>query len=250
MAVDHTSSNYTDRNNLISGTAGTLEAIREPNSRYDFGIKWAGGDAAASVDSSPSQPSVGLVRGIFPMSPDFGAQAYKNGSGWDSGAAVLSVDWAAGTLAHTIKENYYGCFFDGSGVVTTRNLLATRDNIDPGYAAIGSGRKGQQYSFMVTGTEFRIYNARESSPVIILASPWQGVGYPLSLGAWVVGTSSSGFNVPDIRIARARPNEFSTIYSLRDRTADGISSGLHARIYQNATPPLTVDGIATDVDIT
>src|SRR5947207_2531045 len=94
----HTSTSYTDRNNLISGTAGTLEAIREPGSGYNFGIKWAGADAAVSVDASPSQPSVGLAQGVFPMHPDFGQQAYKNGVGWDSGPAAISVDWVPGTL--------------------------------------------------------------------------------------------------------------------------------------------------------
>lgn len=246
----HSTTSYTDRNNLIAGTAGTLEAIREPNSRYDFGIKWTGTDGAVSVASAPNQPSVGLVQGVFPMHPDFGADAYQNGFGWDSGYAAISVDWVPGTLAGTIKENYYGSTFSSGGLVTARSLSTTRDNVDPGYGAIGSGRRGQQYSFVITGTEFRIYNLREASPVVILASPHQGPGYPLSLGAWVGGSPSSLFNVSDIRIARMRPNECSTIYSLRDRTADGITTGLHIRIFQNPTPPLTVNGVPTDVDIT
>lgn len=249
--ASHTSTSYTDRNNLISGTAGTLEAIREPGSCYNFGMKWAGADRVVSVDGSPSQPSVGLIQGTFPQHPDFGAQAYKNGHIWDTDCdAVLSVDWVAGTLAGTIKENYYISAFDSGGLATTRSLSTTRDNVDPGYGAIGAGRPGQQYSFVITGVEFRIYNARESNPVVILASPHQGPGFPLSLAAWVVGSASSGFNVPDIRIGRIRPHQFSTIYSARDRTADGVSSGLHVRIFQNPTPPLTVRGVTTDVDIT
>lgn len=247
--AQHSSTSFTDRNNLISGTAGTLEPIREPDSRYDFGIKWAGADGLVVVDASPNQPSVGLLRGTFPMSPDFGAQAYKNGFGWDSGDAVISIDWAAGTLAGTIKEKYYICTFDSGGAVVARSLLTTRDNVDPGYGAIGSGRRGQRYAFIVTGTEFRIYNSREDTAVLVLPSPSQGPGYPLSLGAWVLGSSGSGFNVPDIRIARVRPNECATIYSKADRDADGVSSGLHLRIFQNPTPPLAVRGTVTDVDV-
>lgn len=249
----HTSTNYTDRNNIISGTAGSLEAIREPSSRYDFGIKWAGADGVASVNASPNQPSVGLVQGVFPMQPDVGAQAYRNGYGWDSGDAVISIDWAAGTLTGTIKELYYGCSFTSTppfpfppGHVDIRTLIATRDNVDPGFDAIGTGRIGQNYSFIVTGTEFRIYNSREVNPVVILASPPQGPGYPLSLGGWVA--VGGGFRVTDIRIVRVRPDEFSTIYSLRDRIADSNIPGLHARIYQNATLPLTVNGVPTDID--
>jgi hypothetical protein len=241
----HSTTGYTDRNNLLAGTAGTLEAIREPNSRYDFGMKWSGANAAVSIPASPNQPSVGLVQGVFPMHPDFGGQAYRNGTGWDSGDAAISVDWVSGTDAGTIKENYYGCTFTGGGLVAARALLATRDNVDPGFGAIGSGRRGQLYSFAMTGTEFRIYNGREADPVVILASPSQGPGYPLSLGAWVSGGS---LVVVNIRIQRVRPNTFSSIYSKRDRDADGISSGFHARIYQNATPPLNLVGLPTDVD--
>lgn len=251
--AQHNTSNFTDKNNVLAGTAGSLEAIEEPNSRYDFGIKWAGDDGDATVSTfnltPPNQPSVGLLQGTFPMNPDFGEEAYIDGMGWDSGSAVISVDWEVGTLAGTIKEKYYGSTFPVALFTDTRVLLAERDNVDPGYGDIGEGRDGQKYSFVITGTEFRIYNSRELSPVFILASPTVGAGFPLSLGAWVNG-ASPGFYVTDIRIVRIRADTFSTIYSVRDQVEDfGVQqTTLHARIYQNRTPPLTVDGVPTDID--
>lgn len=256
--IGHIQTDYTDGNNLINGTAGTLEPIREPSSRYDFGIKWAGADGAAGgiFTVSGTQPSAGLVRGTYPMSPGFGVSGYKDGIAMDVEFAMISVDWDNGTLAGTIKEKYYTCTYTLSSsppyiTVTARSLVATRDNIDPGFGSIGTGRKGQQYSFLVSGTELRIYNSRESSPVVVFASPPSTYAtiFPVSLGAYCVGATSSGFNVTDIRIVRVRPNEFSTIYAARDRAADGVSTGLHARIYQNPTAPLTVRGAVTDVDI-
>lgn len=240
----YTESNHADKNNLLSGTAGSMEALLRTGSRYDFGMKWAGTDGAVSVDASPNQPSVGLVQGVFPMNPDFGAQAYKNGAGWDSGPAAVSIDWAPGTLAGSIKELYYACTFDAGGLVSARSLVATRDNVDPGSGSIGVGRKGQEYSFALTGLEFRVYNGREAAPVLILASPTQGFGFPLSLGAWVVGNATDGFNVENIRIAGGG---MATIYSSRDQAADGISSGLHLRIYE--IDRIGTIGVPVDIDI-
>jgi hypothetical protein len=243
----HTTSDYTDLNNILAGTAGTLDAIREPNGRFDFGIKWVGDDRAVSIPGSPNQPSVGLIQGTFPMNPDFGAQAYRNGNSWDFGFAALSIDWVAGTLTGTIKENYYVGNFDSLGFITSRSLVQTRDNIDPGYGAIGSGRIGREYSFLATGSEYRIYNSREPDPVVVLAPSYKSPQFPLSLGGWVSGGS---LNITNIRFVKNRSTQLSTVYSSRDRTADGISSGLHIRIYENPKPPLTVRGVPTDVNIT
>lgn len=240
--------NYTDKNNLLGGTAGTMEAVLVTNSRFDFGIKWASTDGTVAIPASPNHPSVGLLaKSTFPMNPDFGQEAYRNGFGWDTPGnyAVVSIDWAIGTAAGTIKELYYGCTYDGSGNPTARTLITSRDNVDPGWGAIGTGRGGQRYTFLLSGREFRVYNQREVYPVFAKASPTQGMGFPISLGAYVSG---GNLNIEGITIGTTRPT---TIYSARDQTADfgSTQANLHLRIYQNSPSAALPRGALLDVDV-
>jgi hypothetical protein len=165
-----------DGNNLIGSTTGsnsagnsaqTFESINDPGTRIDFSVKWTGADGAASatwaIDGlGAGRPSVGLFEGIgIPVFVDVGAQlCYKEGQSiWTSDWAALSIDWDAGSIAGTIKEQWYGCTYNGSGIPNARVLLATRDNIDPGYGVVGSGRPGPRYTFIISGAELRGYTA-------------------------------------------------------------------------------------------
>lgn len=220
---------HLDKNNYNgSGQAATVEWLTTTNVRVDFNLHWHGADGGVGSISAEAWLYQGRA-----LTPPY-TPLVHNVSGI-RGVPVVGIRWSAGTNPGTIKESYYKGIDDpGNGAVTvggdTPQLVTERDNVDPGFGAFriqdgdapDAGRPGPRYSFMLSGTEFRLYRNYQSvmaqPPVCIIPSPagsgTVGMGFPLGL-LISVGASFSCRNVVIGGAAR-----LSTIYSRREQIAD------------------------------
>lgn len=264
----YTSTTHTTKNSLVGGgAAGSMEALTQTDTWFEFGLKWLSNDGTDfSVPIvAPAQPSVGLLPlTLFPVNLDFGDLCYKNGrlgltatpvtgNAYPSNSgqiAVVSVDWMPGTQLGTIKENYYAGVFDGAGNITSRSLVTSIDNVDPGNYGGGdlnSGRRGPRYRFTLAGKEISVYknySGLGAPPIFKIASDKHGMGFPLSLGCFVPA------NFVVLNVAAGASTGLATIDSVRDQNAmfGATQTNYHFRIYQNSRYSQIANGIPTDID--
>jgi hypothetical protein len=268
--MKYTSTTHGNKNNLVGGgAAGSMEALTQTDSWFEFSLKWLGNDGLNfnGLISSPNQPSAGLLPlTLFPVNLDFGDVCYKDGHLGLTATAVsgntypinvgqipvVSVDWVGGTQLGTIKENYYAALFDGAGNITSRTLVGAIDNIDPGNYDGGasglSGRRGQRYRFALAGKEiivYKNYNGLGSAPIFKIASDKHGMGFPLSLACFV----PAGFAVVSVNAGAS--TGLATILSVRDQNAmfGATQSNFHFRVYENSRHSQVVNGFPIDVDV-
>lgn len=225
-----------NRNNFVGGAGSSLaiEYINQTWMRFDFGIHWSGANGAAI---SGALASVSLI-----IDPD--TQTPNGSDVWPvdpiATVAPLRVVWSVGTRTGTIKETYY----------TFGTVLATRDDVDPGYGTIhiqdtdpvDEGRPGPRYTFFLAGAEYRIGRYAEK-PTAVVASPSEGFPFPLGL----LMTAASGVIVRNIVTGGAQGQ--STIYSKRDQIEDfgSARNQLFTRSYQIGRYA-GVDGLPVDVN--
>lgn len=236
----YTEATHLYNNNLLGWASGaSLEPLVFPYSKFDFGIKWRGADAALNIwttndtDTETGPPRVGLDTTVYPN-----AATGVEGFAPDKANCPLYVEWDFGTLPGTIKEKFYS--------FTT--LMETIDNVDPGYnitpfsLPVDNGRPGPRYTFMCSGSEYRLLRSSAPNRPLVVAAPPEGFPFPLYLSMFapnlvaVIGSTAG---------AILRPT---TIYSKAQQVEDfgSAQTSLHLRIYQVG---LTINGVPLDVDI-
>jgi hypothetical protein len=219
----------TTKNNVFGVfPAVAIETLDSTWTRFDFGIHWWGADGALSFTIGAE---VYLWTG-FAFVPDVGI----------NGLPLIGVKWSAGTNPGTIKETYTkgGTNPDGDGIVVGATTITTRDNIYPGFGAFqiqdtdppDAGLPGPRYTFLLSGTEYRIYvNAPGLSQRPIAVAPSPSTGYPFPVYLFCKPNN----NFVAVRNIQAGGNLFpTTIYSKRDQIADfgAAQTNLNLRIYQ------------------
>jgi hypothetical protein len=217
----------------VSGV--TLEAIESNRQRFDATMQWlgadGGGSAALMTVALQTRANANPVSDLF--TPDLSV-------------SPLSVTWEAGTLAGTVKET-----IKSFGVT----VGTPRDNLDPGFGssaaedldalAYETYRRGQRYSFLVAGNEYRLvlnFGAQNQQTLAIVSADADGPDFPLRLAAETTQDLNGSMAV--MNITRGG-DQLSTILSVANQIAffghqidvPGMEHcGLE--IYQNAKAPL------------
>lgn len=231
-------SGHTHKNNLEGNAKGaSIETLTTTWSRFDFGIHWFG----SSGGVTGTMPQVHLV------------SDFEFIGGLEQGMSEVSVQWTAGTNAGTIKETFYGPYDIDSGSPPTATV--TRDNVFPGYGAIkiqdtdspDAGLPGPRYTFMLSGTEYRIYvdylPGLGQKPICVIPTASTGFPFPLTLfmqsrASFVIrNVTASGSILP------------STIYSKREQIMDfgAAQDSLFLRIFQQSKYSAVGQGLPLDV---
>lgn len=231
-------SGHTNKNNLSGNAKGaSIETLTTTWSRFDFGIHWFGSSGGVT---GANMPAVHLV------------SDFEFIGGLEQGNSEISVQWTAGTIGGTIKESFYGPYD-----ITTSPPTATviRDNVDPGYGAIkiqdidspDAGTPGPRYTFMLSGTEYRIYvdylPGLGQKPICVIPTASTGFPFPLTLfmqgrASFVIrNVTASGSILP------------STIYSKREQIMDfgSAQDSLFLRIFQQSKISAVGQGLPLDL---
>lgn len=221
---------------LVSGVA--LEAIESTFQRFDFTGQWLGADGNA-IDNVTFTAALQTRADANPVSDLFTP---------DLSVSPLLVEWSAGTLPGTIKETFksFGTEIPGT----------SRDNVDPGFGSASANyplsggsqdpstyvvyRRGPRYSFVVVGSEYRLYlnfGSQNQQLIAVVASGPTGPAFPLRL-AGETGQPLQG-SVAIMNITRGG-DQLNTIYSVRDQIAKQGSqqSQFFFDVYQDAKSPL------------
>jgi Putative phage tail protein len=220
----------------VSGV--TLEAIESTYQRFDATMQWLGADGSGSAAlmtvALQTRANANPVSDLF--TPDLSV-------------SPLSVTWSAGTLPGTVKET-----IKSFGVT----VGTPRDNLDPGFGsstasdldtlAYETYRRGQRYSFVVVGNEYRLvlnFGAQNQQTLAVVSADGDGPAFPLRLAAETTQDLNGSMAV--MNITRGG-DQLSTIYSVANQVAfqGSQQSRVYLRIYQNAKAPLPA-GIAVDI---
>lgn len=230
---------HADKNNFFGSAYGvSIESLPRTWSRFDFGIHWTGTEGAVTGFTSIG-PSVHLLSDLAIVSD------------LPQGTSHVSVRWQASATSGEIKEYYYDEHSFGGSWPTA---LVTRDNVNPGWGAIrvqdndspDAGIPGPRYTFMLSGTEFRIYvdgMPFGNKPILIVPAPSTGFPFPLYL---VINVPASFV----VRNITASGNlDPSTIYSEREQIEDfgAAQTRLFLRIYQRSQYSAVDQGLPLDV---
>jgi hypothetical protein len=226
-------SGYPDKNNVIGGGGGvgarTIEAIINPFCAFSFSVKY-NGTTPTDLDGHGSDfLAVVSLRTT---------ESFDAPYDFDFPTSPISLIWKSGTSSGTIKEEF--CNYSSS------NVVATRDNVDPGSDVIGAGTNGPRYTFLLSGSEFRVYSNYSpnsgQSPIVIVPAPLGGFPFPLRLNMVINQAYLSIENV--VASGNLRPT---TIYSLAQQEEDfGVEqSELFLRIY----PKARYEGVGNPVDV-
>jgi hypothetical protein len=227
-----------NKNNVVGNvTAMTVEPLVETFSRFDFTFQ------------NPS--TVELVDQANAWAHDFGNPMLALETRTNTTApfvptlvnAPISIEWTEGTQPGTALETY-----KSFGVI-----VWTRDNVDIGragpilYGQTTYIRLGPRYTFLLSGTEYRVYvnfNPNQGQkPILILA----GTGtFPFPLRLTV--KTNDFFSVRNITAGGALLP--STIYAGRQQLADfgSLQSSLNLEIYQKGKSPQP-DGIPVRITL-
>lgn len=253
----------------VSAIACANHLLTSTWSRFDFTMHWSGADGAAHnasfanvnndrPDNSSVVPTPTLQVYLwhdFAFVPDVGLGGYP----------LCGVKWSAGTLARTIKENYFKYTDQDSIGNDTQTLVAVRDNIDPGFGAFkildsdaaDAGRSGPRLCFLVASSEIRIYVGGQSPgsigqrpivtlPVIARNATFDLATHPFPLQLVIV--ASTGFWARNI-IAGSE-NRHYTVFSAREQIArfGATQSKLYLRFGQITNNSIIGDGFPLDVE--
>lgn len=243
-------SNYANKNTLLGGLGATIEPIVRTNTRIDFGIHWAGADGDAAPGSTG--PQVWLYATANPFNPLHAGVL---------GTPLFGVRWETGSIPGMVKEVYLKGFPQVSG----NNSIGGEDpvpevvleypNADPGFGALriqdtdpeDAGRRGPRYTFMLAGTEQRIYRNYQAGmnqpPICVIPSGSAGFAFPFFL----VGQASGSYRIYNVIIGGP---SYSTIYSKREKLVDfgSVPANIYVRIYQKSRYYPTIQhGIPVDV---
>lgn len=228
---------HADQNNLSPGSGDaigiTIEPLLQTFSRYEFMFQNMG------VQGQDFGNLFQVFAGLLPrtgVAPPYSDVTLAN--------MPLAVEWK--TLdpylgpPGTVTETWFS--FGGE--------IAQRPNIDPGFGLSGEvQRPGKRYCIMLAGTEYRAYEdygvASGQKPICIVAGPSAGFPFPLRLGMSLTLAFTTGpFHIRSVALGGNLGAK--TIYSARDKAADGLSAPFHFRIFQNGPG---VDGLPVDVDM-
>lgn len=212
MSVIGTISNV-EKNNLVpslgEGYGLTVEPLLRTFSRYDFTFQFTGGNG-----DSPGGTDLSIIM-LAGLLPRVGIDAPYS---FTSSSCPLSVEWVRND---PIDGSFQYAGLPGSFTEIWRTFgveLARRLNVDPGF----SGRKGQRYTLLLSGTEYRGYvNYNPSggnTPLAIVAGPIGGFDYPIRLGMAIHDAFSIELQVQDVIVGGDVGSK--TIYSLRDKQED------------------------------
>lgn len=222
-----------DRNNFIPVAGGdsaalTMEALTETFSRYDFTFQ------NSSVDGNIQFSYTTLIAGLLPNRTGI-AGPYT----FTAADCPLSVEWnlSIAGVPGTVTEIWRSF---GTEIVPSRRL-----NVDPGFTAAGIVmRKGPRYTFLLSGTEYRGYvdyaPTGGHKPQCKVEGPVGGFVFPIRLG--LRASFGDYIHVTDIMLGGNLGEK--TIYSAAEKTADGITTHFHFRIFQNGI----LDGLPVDID--
>jgi hypothetical protein len=236
---------HTDKNNLfgyrdaeanqIKSKGVSIEYLDRTWQRFDFTFQWLGTDgydiatlvefiAKAGLQTLSSTDTSGDIPG-FADCP-------------------LAVEWTAGPRAGLVTETYYSF-----GVEIGAN------DVDPGYGS-GTGidnvvvsRKGRRYTFLLSGTEYRLYvdytGASGQKPIAIVSNEG-AFASPLRFVSQVFANQVSAFNRPTmacLNIVTGGNLDASTIFSARDQIGlfGDVQDTIYLKIYQNG--PYGIEGV-------
>ncbi len=231
-----------DAQNNVGGivTAMTVEPLIKTYSRYDFSFQnvlstelydvidpFSAGDGGTCTVALETRTSI-----TSPYTPTLAN-------------APISIEWSAGTALGTVKEIYK----------TYGTTVLTRDNVDVGKTGAGGAivRSGPRYTFLLSGTEYRVYvnyNANQGQKPILIV-PSYGVfplpvSFPFPLRLTYDGNAN--FRLSNITSGGALyPN---TMYASREQVLDFGSNqtALHLKIYQKGRTPQP-DGFMITADV-
>lgn len=235
---------HADGNNLYSpfeaadgsALAISIEPITKTYQKCDFTIQWIDADRELTTATFADNLVIARV-GLQPLasSDDMGDI--------DWSLCPIMVEWAAGTKTRMIKETY-----KSFGVAIVDQV--TRDNIDPGFRALGFERQGPRHSFQLSGTEYRAYTnpipAAGRQPDAIVSAPSTGFPFPLRV---VMEVSGLGTTMGILNLVIGG-DFLSSIYSVRDQEEDGGTiSTLHGRVYQDSRFSQVQNGFPVDFEV-
>lgn len=242
---------HLDRNNLITSvgtefdvaqdcegvTLEQLDDMFQNFQQFDFTIQWSGANGPMGGGDNQYDADFSAVVGLQTRA---NADPVSGGFAPVLTSCPLSVEWSVGTLAGTIKETYR----------SFNVIVATRDNVDPGKADLSQPsvtRPGPRYTFLLSGTEYRaiVDYPRNRKPEVIIASPPEGLAFPLRLAGKVNAPNDfdEARRIGITNITAAGNLKPTTIFSVRDQIEKFGSpqSRIYLRIYQ------LPDGIPVDV---
>jgi hypothetical protein len=231
--IDTLETSHADKNNVYSSILGSsnavaLETLDSSFTYVSFSIRWRG----ASSDATEQAAFFHTVKvGLQPM-------ASADPDDVDFALCPISVEWELGTIPGTVKEIY-----KSFGV-----MVAERDNVDPGfYLSDSSERSGPRYTFLLSGTEYRItVNSSPNSgepPIVIVANAGS---FPAALR--LVATLNSDNESVGVENAIAGGAlKYSTVYAGREQEEDfgSLQTRIYLRIYEQG--PHGIQGIPFDV---
>lgn len=237
---------HTDKNNLfgymtigaiqVKSKGVSLEYLERTWQRFDFTLQWLGRD---NYDIS-TVPELIAKAGLQTLS-----STSTGGSIPDFADCPLAVEWEAGTLAGTIKENYY----------SFGTLIGSLDNQDPGFGSgkgistLVVGRPGRRYTFLLSGTEYRLYlnytGASGQKPIAVVSSGGTFAS-PLRFVSQVYADQVAAPNRPTmacLNIVTGGALDASTIFAERDQIAllGSVPTTIYLNIYQNG--PYGISGV-------